>query len=513
MYRGAAPWVSSRLVAPRVKKLLVGTRLVSIESEPDDRVLVARFERTRATGRREVVSMVAEWPATRSAIYFVDGAFLEAGTVLEAIGLGRLRVTVGERYRPLPHRPLSVPTSAAEFERNLERERRTAPSEQIALRRASGFPPVVAAELLRLVEEGRETAAGAFSRITATLAEAPSPRLWVRCEPAFRSDGRYFLLSPIPVSCPDGFESIPTTSFSEAAARGIELGLRARGTGAIHRRAATCLKRESRKWEKLEARLGKDRSELPEPSVLRRRAELLLASHRQARPAGEGLVLVPDPFEHEGRETEVPIDPRLSLVANAERYFRLSRKAERSARRLAERQGDVGRRLDHLATLALALEDARDRDDVELVLSELPGRGEAERTGKKKQQRLGPRRFESSRGYEILVGRSGRSNEELTFRMAGPDDLWFHAVDLPGAHVVLRLAAAERPPDAPEIEEAAAIAAYFSKARSSSRVEVWVTERRNVKKIKGAPPGTVRIAEGRSVRVEPKLSDSAKNAG
>ena len=511
-YHGVSPWASSIRKVPRVRKLLVGTQLVSIESVPNDRVLVVRFERMRATGRREIISMVAEWPATRSAIYFVNGAFLEAGIVLEAVGLGQLRLKVGELYRPLPHRPMNVPTLVSEFEQNLERERKVCSSEEIAFRRASGFPPVVTAELLRMVDEEQETIGGAFLRITRMLA-VPSHQLCVKREPVFRAGSRYFLLSPIPVFCPEGFKSISTKSFCEAASRGIEFGLRAREIGVIHQRAVTFLKRETGKIERLEKKLAGDSAELPDPSEMRRRAELLLASHQQARRLGGNQVLLPDVFKHERCEIQIPIDPRFSLTANAERYFRLSRKVERSVVRLAKRLDEVQRRSDHLATLAIALEHAQDRYDLELVLSELSGWVEPKHSRKTKLQSLGPRRFKSSRGSEILVGRSGRSNEELTFGMAGPDDLWFHTVDLPGAHVVLRLKGTEYTPDAQDMEEAAAIAAYFSKAQGTSRVEVWVTKRRNLKKIKGAPPGTVRILEGRSVRVQPSLPESGKDPG
>ena len=114
-----------------------------------------------------------------------------------------------------------------------------------------------------------------------------------------------------------------------------------------------------------------------------------------------------------------------------------------------------------------------------------------------------PRRFTTEHGGTVLVGRSSRGNEALTFRIARPKDLWFHVAGMPGAHVVLQ--AGSVGPAEEEIEQAASVAAYYSKARQDSRVEVIVTERRNVSKLKGTPPGTVTIKRYRTLRVSPKI--------
>jgi predicted ribosome quality control (RQC) complex YloA/Tae2 family protein len=108
----------------------------------------------------------------------------------------------------------------------------------------------------------------------------------------------------------------------------------------------------------------------------------------------------------------------------------------------------------------------------------------------------------------ILVGRSARSNEELTFELARPEELWFHAAGSAGAHVVLRREKGEQVSRV-EIEEAAGIAAYYSKSRGSTSVEVVYTPRKHVRKIPGAPPGTVRLARYQSVRVRPALTQSS----
>jgi len=105
-------------------------------------------------------------------------------------------------------------------------------------------------------------------------------------------------------------------------------------------------------------------------------------------------------------------------------------------------------------------------------------------------------------GWEALIGTSATGNAWVTFDLAKPDDLWLHARNVPGAHVILR-GQADSPPD-PVLERAAALAAHHSAARTSGQVEVDVAPRRHVRKIPNAPPGLVRYSNERTLRVTPR---------
>jgi predicted ribosome quality control (RQC) complex YloA/Tae2 family protein len=161
----------------------------------------------------------------------------------------------------------------------------------------------------------------------------------------------------------------------------------------------------------------------------------------------------------------------------------------------------------------LTLENAGGLEDLEDLAEELrdagilTARGGEGQGRSRSSARLEPRRFVSSRGSVILAGRSARSNEELTFEIAHPEELWFHAAGSAGAHVVLRREQGGQVSHV-EIEEAAGIAAYYSKSRGSTSVEVVYTHRKHVRKIRGAPPGTVRLVRYQSVRVRPALRKS-----
>jgi len=107
-------------------------------------------------------------------------------------------------------------------------------------------------------------------------------------------------------------------------------------------------------------------------------------------------------------------------------------------------------------------------------------------------------------GHEILVGRNSRENDELTFRVAAPDDFWMHVADYSGSHVIVRNPSKEKLLPENVLTKAAQLAAYFSQARNSSKVEVHYTRRKHVSKVRHAKPGLVKLSDFDSIRVEPK---------
>jgi predicted ribosome quality control (RQC) complex YloA/Tae2 family protein len=117
----------------------------------------------------------------------------------------------------------------------------------------------------------------------------------------------------------------------------------------------------------------------------------------------------------------------------------------------------------------------------------------------------GARRYRSSDGYEVLVGRAARDNDHLTFRIARPYDLWLHAADYPGSHVIVRNPSRKEIPQRTVIE-AAQLAAHFSQAKRDAKVDVHYTERKFLTKPKGAQPGLVRMSSFRNLTVEPRES-------
>jgi predicted ribosome quality control (RQC) complex YloA/Tae2 family protein len=131
--------------------------------------------------------------------------------------------------------------------------------------------------------------------------------------------------------------------------------------------------------------------------------------------------------------------------------------------------------------------------------------GYAPRPKGPKLQRGQPLRVVTEEGMTILVGRSARQNHEVTFRRAGPDDLWLHAVDVPGAHVVI-LSAGRPVPDA-VLRRAAELAAYYSAAQEEASVLVAYTQRRYVRPMRNAGPGMVTYRQEKTIRVRGRAED------
>lgn len=213
----------------------------------------------------------------------------------------------------------------------------------------------------------------------------------------------------------------------------------------------------------------------------------------------------------------VALDEKLSPQENVERCFKRARKSKTALALLAKRVPEVRGELEYVESLKYEWETAEDRDSLSDIREELAGGGylkEAAQKAAKSYERAEPiRRFTSSEGFEILCGRSGLGNDQLVSKHATGDDIWFHVKDSPGSHALIKVAGKKQALTEKTIEEAASIAAFYSKAKNSGKAEVIYTEARNVKKPRGAKPGMVTVKEFKSVLVRPALPDGAKGDG
>lgn len=222
----------------------------------------------------------------------------------------------------------------------------------------------------------------------------------------------------------------------------------------------------------------------------------LLTTYAYQLKKGEQEALLTDFYT--GKEVAVPLEPRYTPIENAQRYFKIYNKSKRAITHLEELMKANRAEINYLESVLVAIEQAEDPADVDEVIYELEKGGYLKaHQGKqtKKQVVKGePRRFLSSNGLEILVGRNNRQNDILTLKQSDRHDLWLHTKDIPGTHVIVRLPAALKDiddiPDA-TLEEAASLAAYFSKASEAEKVPVDYTFRSNVRKPAGAKPGMV----------------------
>lgn len=203
---------------------------------------------------------------------------------------------------------------------------------------------------------------------------------------------------------------------------------------------------------------------------------------------------------------DIALDPRLSVTENAQAYFKRYKKAKAALREVPALLAETELRLRYLAEVAALADLAETTEAVRALRSEVrpESRGPARQTRRHPTKHVdhGILRSRTTDGTELLIGRSARQNHEVTFELARPDDLWLHARGCPGAHVILRVNG--RDPPRQTIEEAAAIAAYFSGHRTAGKVAVDWTRRRFVRRLGADVPGLVSYSGEQTVLVRPR---------
>lgn len=187
----------------------------------------------------------------------------------------------------------------------------------------------------------------------------------------------------------------------------------------------------------------------------------------------------------------IPLDDTLTPQENAQKYFDKYGKLKRTYEALSELTVQVKEEIEHLESILTALDIAMQEEDLTQIKEELVESGYIRRKGGSKKAKITSRPFHylSSDGFHIYVGKNNLQNDELTFKFATGGDWWFHAKQMPGSHVVLKTEGAEVPDRA--FEEAARLAAYYSKGRGQDKVEIDYVRKKQVKKPAGAKPGFV----------------------
>jgi len=203
----------------------------------------------------------------------------------------------------------------------------------------------------------------------------------------------------------------------------------------------------------------------------------------------------------------IPLDPSLTPVGNAEKYFDKAKKAKGAFEESVDRAKSLDIRLSSLRMLIGELADISSSDGLkdfsQTYRTHLQLLGYA--TAKEKENLPPFRIFTVDGGFQVLAGKSSENNDELTTKYAKPDDLWFHCRGSSGSHVVLKVHSAHGEPSKAAIYQAASIAAYYSKMKNASSVPVAMTEKKFVRKPKGAPAGTVVLEREKVIFVQPKL--------
>lgn len=252
-------------------------------------------------------------------------------------------------------------------------------------------------------------------------------------------------------------------------------------------------------------RLSEDLLKAENSEDLRLYGELLTANIHLIQP---GMKSVEVTNYYDGSTLTIPLDVKLSPSKNAQHYFKKYGKSKTAIKEKQIQLDENEAEIKYLESVLSFLENTDDVAEIESIRAELVETGYIRRRRqaggfKEKKYKPVPYRYTLSNGMSVLVGRNNKENDILTFKTAGNKDLWLHTKDIPGSHVIVQSGGAELDEEA--VWEAAAIAAYHSKARTSENVPVDYVQIKYVKKPAGAKPGMVIFTNNRTVYVNPAV--------
>lgn len=515
--------------AQSLRRTLQGARLEAISQPPWERLVRLRFLSAASGLALEAIELIAELTGRHSNLVLVEAATGRILDCLRAVTPEQSRVRLllrGEPYAPPP--AYAAPTvdelDAGALAAAWNSQPQRMPAQRLKASIA-GLSPALQRELLaraqsQTVWRADEPAAvwAAAREVRQALEGPPRPRIYRR------PDGTAAALAPFPLCAPPAEEEEAHSSPSAAAERYYsELATQQRLSGGKEQLLSMlqqALQRERRKAE----HLAEDVERCNRQDGCGRLGDLLLA-HLHDIPAGAAAVelpawdlsdAAPAAGEPPPRQVAITLDPSLTAVQNAERYYERQRKVRRALPILEAQLSMSRRRLTELAAVQQRLRDAATLAEVQSIADAvetqalLPELQRQRPAGKARQApKHGIRHYRTRDGWDILVGAHSRGNDYLMTKIAREHDVWLHAQGSAGSHVVIRNPAKlGKLPDS-VIEQAARLAAHFSKAHHQPRVDVIVTSRRYVKKRKGMPPGMVTVEKHDTVTLAPQPPEGA----
>ena len=269
----------------------------------------------------------------------------------------------------------------------------------------------------------------------------------------------------------------------------------------VNQQASELIRRVENELDKNRKKLGKQEEELlatENAEEFRQKGELLTTFLHQV-PNDQNQVELDNYYT--GEKILITLDKALTPNQNAQRYFKRYQKLKEAVKHLTSLIEETRTTILYLESVETALAQASLTEIAE-IREELIQTGFIRRRQREKiQKRQKPEKYLSTDGQTIiLVGRNNLQNDELTFKIAKKDELWFHAKDIPGSHVVIT---GNLQPSDEVKTDAAELAAYFSKARLSNLVQVDMIETRKLNKPTGGKPGFVTYTGQKTLRVTP----------
>lgn len=514
-----------------LRKYLEGARLVTAVQPPFERLIALGFEGRNEMGVQQEYSLVAEIMGRRSNIVLLDGGLDGSPRILDALRRASLdenqarEVLPGRAYVPPPSRPRVAPDSlTAGMLASWLAEDPPVQPQSLLVDRVMGVGPALARHACAAAGP---LDSGFPSRVVEALQSEFARTSW---EPVVYFDGDRPLDHYCFPLCQYGsLRSKGYPSMSEALDEFYTMRLREERFRTLSQTLHGVVRKA---LEKAASRLNSQRRDLAEG--MKAPEYKLYGELLTAYGAGIGRcsveARVPNYYVDGSPEIVIPLDPSMNGRENAQAYYKKYAKAKSAMEQAGARVRRTEAEIEYLQQVEQTIEQAVAIEDLLEIREELAAEGYmsgARSTDGERHRRRGasgagkslaaspspaPLTATTSGGCQILIGRNNRQNDALT-RSARPDDIWLHAKQTPGAHVILRYPGdAGKPgeswPDEKSLLEAAQVAAFFSKGRANTRVPVDYTLVRHVWKPRGAKPGMVCYDHQKTIHAEPRMPAS-----
>jgi len=500
-----------------LRKKLQGAKLLDIEQPDLERALMLKFDSVNELGDHVELTLAVEIMGRYSNIILVDenGKIIDALKRVDAEMSSERLVLPGLLYRlPPPQDKLSM----LECDDMQVMEKIDALPKDMELSKAllsvlQGVSPIVTREVEHNVGRGnevlirsmdasvRDRACFFIRRLIDTVREVDGMPYMVSDAQKKPKDFSFIDIHQyswtMPVSKKDSFSGMLDDFYAERDQ--IE---------RMRVKSADLLRLLSNHTDRLSRKIANQTAELQacaERDIFRVKGDLLSAN-MYAIEKGAKSVTLQNFYDESLAEIEIVLDPAMTPQQNAQKYYKNYRKAKTAEEKLTEQIELARTDLEYLDSVFESLSLAQNERDLNEIRAELADQGYAKRQrNAKKSQKApavsAPLKFTTSEGFTVFVGRNNRQNDKLTMKDSNNNDIWFHTKNIPGSHTVL--VTDGRQPTDKAMEEAAILAAKYSRAKDSSQVPVDYTQIRHVFKPQGAKPGMVNYVNYKTVFVDP----------
>ncbi len=489
-----------------LRKYLTGARISAVVQPHLERILMLHFEAHEVL---PPVKIIAEIMGRRSNVILVDE---------EEIILGAIKTATREqnpRRAVLPGLPYEeVPPQSRLDPSETEGERLAATllpllakgssPDQALLKTVRAISPLAARELIYRSKWDKEAPLGSLERLTREMKAlfGKSGALEACMAPQLNIYASY-PLTHLQDSTLQKF-----TKMSELLDHYYSRLEEAEERKLLQDRLRSRVNRRKRSLEMKLEQLKRDLLQAGEADRYRIYGETLLTYGTGINSRAEEIIL-PSLYQPDEKIT-IPMNPSLDALGNAQKYFRIYRKISNSRKHLKKHISRLQGELAYCRELLYTIEEGSAASLLE-IREELVESGYMKPDSRKKPQRKKKRRrekpqplsFLASSGKKILVGQNNRQNDHLTFKLATRYDIWLHAQRLPGSHVIIK-GAGTGPPAESDLQEAALLAAHYSRGRDLPAVAVDYTEVRHVKRAPGGRPGFVLYEPFKTIIVNPQ---------